>query len=460
MWNAVKRSIPKKAALAFVDIVKKTHAVKSYRELMETQWLATERLEEIQFEKLKRLLVHAYENVPYYTRVFEENCFKPDRFQHLDDLQKLPVLTKREVRENFDLLQARNKDQFAPRRRQTSGSTGEPLVFYADRSSHSSIWASNWRAFSAGGFSLGDSIAFLSGGALMPRTTPLKEKIYFLCMNMLQLPAYHLSEGEMERYVTILRNELPYPMYLFSYASAAHLFGRYLAKRGIHDMGFTAIFTTSEVLSPFRREVIQDAFDSQVFDTYGNNESSTYAFECKSHNGLHHGMEHSYLEVLDRNNQPVNLGETGHFIATNLENYAMPIIRYDTGDLGSITGDNCDCGRGLRKIDHILGRSRDFILTPDGRQIHGAFFNHFAPFYKTSWIGAWHVLQDEIDHLTISLRPDSVPEDKDIVVIKGLLTQALGQDLKIDVLIDERLYMTPAGKQKLIESHVAEELIS
>ncbi|MFX0196548.1 MAG: phenylacetate--CoA ligase family protein [Candidatus Hodarchaeota archaeon] len=459
MPNRFKRFLFRNLALRFVDFAKKTHAVNSYHELMTTQWLTIDQFEDIQMKKLKKLLRHAYQKVPYYTKLFDERGLEPDHFQHFHDLLKLPVLTKKDVRANFDLLQVQNNQQYLPRQRQTSGSTGEPLIFNADQSSHSSIWASNWRAFSAGGFSLGEPIMTLSGGALMPRTTPLKQKIYAFCMNMLQLPAYHLSDEVIESYIAILRKRRN-RSYLFAYASAAYLLARYLKQHRINDISFKVVFTTSEVLSFMQRTVIQETLNCSVYDTYGNNETSLYAFECEHHNGLHYGMEHSYLEVLDQNNQPVKAGETGRFIATNLLNYAMPLIRYDTGDLGSSTNDNCDCGRGLRKINKILGRSRDFILTPDGREIHGAFFNHFEPFYKTPWIAGWHVFQDKLDHITISLRPDHTPQQNDIDEIKQLLKRALGEDLRIDIVVDESLYITPAGKQKVIESPIAEQVLS
>ena len=145
-------------------------------------------------------------------------------------------------------------------------------------------------------------------------------------------------------------------------------------------------------------------------------------------------------------------GETGRFIATNLFNYAMPFIRYDTGDLGIVLEEECGCGRGLKRIGNVLGRSRDFVYTPDGRQIHGSFFNHFEPFYTTPWISAWHIKQHAIDHITIYFCPDGTPLQNDIKKIIDTLKKALGEQMKIDVLIDEDLQVTPAGKLKLIES--------
>jgi phenylacetate-CoA ligase len=444
-------------SLKLVDLVKKTDSVHTYHELSGSQWLPQPQLEELQFSRTRALLIHAFENVPYYRALFGETGFDPRRFRDMSDLGVLPVLTKKIIRENFDGLMASNAGRYGPRRRQTSGSTGQPLVFFASKHSHGCTWANNWRAFSAAGFRLGDPFAILTGGALMPNTTPFRQKVYTVLMGMKQLPAYHLSPDVMDGYTEFLRTNRKYG-YLYAYPSAVYLLARHILKIG--DVGRTAIravFTTSEVLSPDQRAVIEQAFGCPVFDTYGNNETSLYAFECDRHDGLHYSMEHSFLEVLTPDGKPCAPGESGRFIATNLFNYAMPLIRYDTGDLGALAGDGCPCGRGLKRIADIMGRSRDFVRTPDGRRIHGAFFNHFEPFYRTPWIAAWHIRQDRIDHLTISLRPDGPPVRRDMDLIHNLLKKALGEDMNIEFVMDDRLHVTPAGKLKLIECCLDEE---
>lgn len=451
MAEAMMRVFRRSLALPFVDWQKRTHMVGSYREQMRSQWLAPGELQSLQRRKLARLLRHAYDNVPYYRRVFDERGLRPDDVRDFADLAALPILNKTVIRENFEDLQAENRARFAPRRNQTSGSTGQPLVFFWDRDAHSAGWPNAWRAFAVAGFQLGDRLLILSGGALMPKVTPLRQRIYYAFMGITQLRAYHLSEEEMDAYVAYLAATPNHPRYLYGYASAAYLFGRYLLSRGRRDVRFRAIFTTAEVLSPQQRTVIEEAFGCRVYDTYGNNESCLAAFECERHDGLHYAMENAYLEVLDDCGAPAPAGETGRFIATNLENYAMPFIRYDGGDLGTLRDDPCPCGRGLLRIGNIMGRSRDFIYTPDGREVHGAFFNHFEPFYRTPWIAGWHVRQDRLDHLTISLRPDGDPVQADVDNMLMLLRKGLGEEMKIDVVMDSTLHTTPAGKQKVIE---------
>jgi phenylacetate-CoA ligase len=132
----------------------------------------------------------------------------------------------------------------------------------------------------------------------------------------------------------------------------------------------------------------------------------------------------------------------------------MPFIRYDTGDLGSVSDGPCSCGRGLKRINEVFGRTRDFVMTPSGRQVHGAFFNHFAPFYETRWVGRWYVRQEAIDHITVTIYPVGPPSHADTERMRGLLTQALGDGIFVDIVIDSDPNVTPGGKQKVIESFV------
>lgn len=438
-------------SLGLVDLVKKTDQLSLYHLLKRTQWLPTAELEAMQTERLRQIVVHAYEQVPYYAKLFKKIEFNPYELRSKDEISAIPVLTKRLTRENSKLLRAANRQDYVPRLAKTSGSTGEPLVFDRDRMSHSVVWASNWRAFSVNGYEPGEPVFSLWGGMLMPNVTPRMNQLYFRLMGVTQLPAYHLSDESMDRYLRVIRKTHK-SSYIYSYASAAYLFARHVLKSGCDDISFKGIFTTAEVLSPSERTVIETGLNSLVFDTYGNNEATLTAFECEKRNGLHYSMELAFLEVLNEKDETCGPGETGRLIATSLTNYAMPFIRYDTGDIGSISDSACACGRGLKRINQVLGRSRDFVITPSGRQVHGAFFNHFAPFYETSWIGRWYIRQEAIDHITISIWPVGPPLHADIEKMRRLLTQALGEEIFVDIVINSESNITPGGKQKVIES--------
>ncbi|MGC9329214.1 MAG: hypothetical protein ACP5I1_16390, partial [Candidatus Hinthialibacter sp.] len=325
--------------------------------------------------------------------------------------------------------------------------------------SHSCGWTNCWRAFSNEGFQLGDSIVIFSGSALASKASPLSSSIYSFLMGHKQLIVNPLSDDVFQSFADIFTQK-SYPKYIYCYVSAAYQFSRYLLSRQL-ILPMKAIFTTSESLEPVYRESIQSAFDCPVYDTYGNNESCLYAHECchqnQAHHQLHYSMESAYLEILDENDKTMHEGEIGRFIATNLVNYAMPMIRYDTGDMGVFSMSECACGSGLKLIGKILGRSRDFIITPNGKRIHGSFFNHFPLFYDFTWISSWFICQESRRHITVHLRPDGVPNPHDIELIKQRIQEKLGKDLAIDIVLSDKQHVTSAGKQKLIESHLSEE---
>ena len=440
-----------KFLLHIVDKIKNADNMTVYKDLLRTEYMSRADLESIQFDRLKKLVVHAYEHVPYYHDVFENAGFSPYDFSHPDQLNVLPLLDKQTIRDNYDRLQADNEAQYAPRGKSTSGSTGQPLVYQSSRLAHSCGWPNVWLAFSVVGFEVGDSFVILAGGALLPRSTTFTHKVYTRLMRIKQLPVYHMSEEEFGEYVDTLKM-FKKPFIMYAYANAAYHFALYVRRHGITGIPVKGVFTTSEVLGPHQRAAIEECLGCPVYDTYGNPESALFAFECQEQSGLHYDMLHSYTEILNDNNEPVPNGEHGHIISTNLANYVMPFIRYNTGDLGILSTEKyCCCGRGYHKLSNIIGRTRDVIYTPDGRKIHGAFFNHFEPFYTIPWIAGWHVLQDRIDHLTITIKPQGDPIVSDIEKMTQLLKKGLHNSMVIDFRFDDKLQTTSAAKLKLIE---------
>ena len=151
------------------------------------------------------------------------------------------------------------------------------------------------------------------------------------------------------------------------------------------------------------RNKIEDCFSCDVFDTYGLNDGGVSAYECQEHNGLHIDTERSIMEVVD--NTGVQIGDgIGSILATSLNNYAMPFIRYDTGDLGHIVNRKCNCGRGSRLLKEVIGRSVDILLTPEGKSVHGWFFLYI--FWRFGdGIKRYQVVQKNPENVLIKILP-------------------------------------------------------
>jgi phenylacetate-CoA ligase len=144
-------SLYRHLALPFVDLARQTDSLKAFRLLKESQWKPREELDELQFLRLRRLLLHAAKRVPYYRDLFAERGFNAEAVQSVADLAPLPYLTKEIIRREKTRLIADNAAKFQPRLHRTAGTTGEPIVIQMDRARHSIAWADMYRWWQAAG---------------------------------------------------------------------------------------------------------------------------------------------------------------------------------------------------------------------------------------------------------------------------------------------------------------------
>ncbi|MFC2013194.1 phenylacetate--CoA ligase family protein, partial [Chloroflexota bacterium] len=336
-----------------------------YQEMRESQWWPPDKIAELQLERLKALLRHAYQNVPYYNRRFTEARLHPDDIKTLDDLAKLPILTKKDIRENQSELVARRFPQRQVVPTATSGSTGEPLQFFRSREGNARGLAGAFLAYSWYGYQPGDKRIHLYGkrgvSGYDSMMQSLFKEIRLRIARIVHFDAYSMSEKQMER---LARKIYQFkPKMITAYASVAYLLARYLKHRGIENIRTEAVVSHAQQLFPEYRELIREVFGCEVFDIYGSVETPSMATECPEHTGYHVLTPNVILEFI-RNNQPVSPGKVGKIVATDLHNYAMPFIRYENGDLGIPLNEKCPCGRGLPLMKEITGRINDIIIGP------------------------------------------------------------------------------------------------
>jgi len=369
------------------------HWYNYYQELKESQWWSFDKITALQLERLKALLKHAYQNVPYYKQKFAELGLHPDDIKSLDDLAKLPILTRKDAKENRSELVAVNfsKNQLVPLA--TSGSTGEPLQLCVFRT------------------------------------------VY--------LDAYNMSEKQMERFARKLCQFKP--KMITAYASAAYLLARYLKHRGIENLRPGAVVSQAHKLFSEHKRLIREVFNCEVFDFYGSIEVLSMAAECPEHTGYHILTPNVILEFI-RDNRPVSPGEVGKIVVTDLHNYAMPFIRYENGDLGVPLNERCPCGRGLPLLKEITGRISDMIIGSGGKYTSGHFFINFFRFKP--WIKQFQVRQDINRNVTISIVPGAEPEERDLETVRATIQKELGEEIKVDILLVKSIHTTKSGKYR------------
>jgi len=342
------------------------HFSRYFREFQRTQFLSRDEIEQLQLRRLRELLKHAYANCPFYRARMDQAGLSPE-VHSLTDLRNLPPLTKRDIQDNAAEMLARNVPESARLRNQTGGSTGSPLQFYVDRERFDSREASTVRHNLWVGMRPGDWQAVLWGARLdqLPQDRLWDRLRNNWLYRKLELNTSSIRPDDWTAYIDRLRRVRP--RFMVTYAQSAVLFARELQERGIGDIAFDAIITTSEVLLPGQRTLLEQTFRTRIFDRYGCREMSVIASECEAHTGLHVNAEALLVEIAAEAD-----GGAGKILVTDLLNRSMPLIRYEIGDVGSwAASQKCPCGRSLPLLNPIEGRTTDFLVLGDGRRISG-----------------------------------------------------------------------------------------
>jgi phenylacetate-CoA ligase len=339
---------------------------KLYEQLKISEWYNEKEIERLQTESFLELINYCYINVPYYKELFVANALLPSDFNSLKDIDKIPILTKEIVRENYDKL----KNPYFKGiiiHSHTSGSTGKSLQFDFSKEAIQFRWALWFRHRSRFNVSPNDAYATFTGQVVVPinQNKPPYWRENF-AMKQTIFTMHHVNRRKVPDIVKRLNKGgfvyySGYPSILYSLASIIEEL----------NLSITAspkvIFTGAEALLDYQREKISSVFGCFVTDQYGFSEGCGNASRCEE-DVFHEDFEYGILECY---NPQINGDgtKTGEILATGFTNLAMPFIRYRVGDTATWTKEKCRCGRVSKSITTINGRNEDFIITPEGNKI-------------------------------------------------------------------------------------------
>lgn len=425
-----------------------------YRELLaKTEWFSRAELEAYQYERLRTVVTQAYETVPYYRRLFDSTKLKPTDIRSVGDLQKIPALTRDQVRRHFDELWSSTIPARGRRTGHTSGTTGTPLTVGYDRETVWMTYAVFDRHYRWAGCRLGrdgNRVAVARGNVIVPLS---QKKPPFWRLNrrhnQLLLSSFHLSKANLPAYFDALAKFRP--EVIDGYPSTLYLLAKFLQTRG-ETFPLRAAITSSETLYDFQREVIEERFVCRVFDYYALAERTVFSHECERHHGHHVAMEYGLVEVLDANGHPAPRGSVGKLVSTSLHNLAMPLIRYVTNDLSALRDEACACGRALELMDDVTTKAEDVLTLEDGRLISPSVLTH--PFKPLDCIEGSQIVQTAPNAITVRIIPGAAYTTAHTRHLTSELKARLGEDVRVDVQMVERLQTTANGKFKWVVSHV------
>jgi len=432
----------------FYDLKQSYRGKKVARELLDnSQYWSREQIEQFQFDSLHRVLAHCQKNVPYYRELFARIRFVPQRdFRSLSDLSKIPPLTKEKARSvKRQLLSNDIKSGFIIEK--TSGSTGEP---FAVSISHEQIIfekATVWRHWGWAGYKFRTPLAIVrtyvpkKGEPLIKHDTIRNFRYY---------SAYHLNEGNAREYLTDM-NKFGAKI-IRGYPSSVCILALHKLGAKIDLPNVTAILTASETLTEIQRSTIEKAFNARIFNWYGLAEQVVTANECETQKGMHLNQEYGFWELEKRDYLPES---QRMIIGTNFRNFAMPLLRYETGDIAIVAGDeHCPCGRTLPLIKGIAGRKDDIITTPEGSAIPSV--NFYSLFREIPSVERFQIIQWERDNVEIRIKTRNLTGNDKEHILEEMRTR-LGQSVKIKLTTNSEFERNPEGKRRPVMSYVKVE---
>lgn len=333
------------------------------RWLNKTQWLDRDQLEALQVSLLNKLLRHCYQTVPYYHTLMDDLKISVERNLPLDIVKKFPILTKADILSAGDNLISRKYPRWSLHTSHTGGSTGARLPLRRDFVSMGNEHAFVRRQFDWAGLDFSTRCAYLTWRSVAaPNESAEKAYAYDPFMKELILSTFHLSAATMDSYLEAMT---AYGVgALAGYPSAIYEVAKYL-KTQMRTFPLRAVLTSSETLGTEQRRLIQESFESAVYDYYGSAERVCYIHTCEK--GHYHILPEYGLTELIPCDEPNE--DCCRIVSTGFWNYAMPLVRYDMGDLVRPGEGGCSCGRAFPVVDSIVGRASQTVQTRSGRII-------------------------------------------------------------------------------------------
>ena len=434
-----------------------SHSAKTYYyQLDKSQWLSPDAIKQLQEKKLKNLISHSYYHVAYYRNLMDKKGIRPEDIHSINDLQKLPFLSKQDIKNHlyFDLL-SNNHNKNKIQRIATSGSTSEPLVCYVDKTQLEMRWAATLRGLQMTGYKFGQRVARLWHQTIgMTKKQIIKERLDALICRRYFIPVFDLNEKTIKKMINKLRSIKP--KLIDGYAESFNLIAQYLKQNSQNKLSVNtvnAVVSSAQMLPSDSKKIIEEHLKTNVYDKYGSREFSGIAYQCEAHDGYHVVAENYILEIL-KDGKPALPGETGEVVITDLNNYCMPFIRYRIGDLATASnGAPCSCGRGLPKIQHIQGRVQSIIIGANGNYIPGALFGHlFKDYYFC--VKQYQVIQTQLSNITLIIVKASRFDNDIFNKILDELKHYLGKEMKIEVKFQEKIELTRTGKHQAVLSKI------
>src|SRR5689334_19885739 len=422
------------------DRLRSRRYVERSRFLQKSQWWRPEQILDFQWTEARALLGHAFEHLPYYRQKYAAAGASFEDIRTWADFKRLPRLSRDEIRQHREeLCSTAYRGKLLPHA--TGGSSGVPTRFYRTYESYEWRCAAKDRVYSWAGLAPGARSVYLWGAPVgaVPKHTIWKTRAHDAIQRQRIFNTFSQNEELWER---IHREITRYrPAAIVGYVSSLEQFANYLHTKKRTIAPVSGVIAAAEPLFADVRRRIEEAFGSPLFNTYGSREFMSVAGECEVRDGLHINSENVLVEASD------NAGAPSEILVTDLHNYGMPFIRYETGDLGVLTDEQCGCGRGLPRLQAIEGRILDALRTSDGRIVPGEFFPHLLK--EIPEMVQYRVEQRRLDRIVISAVLCDELSSRSRELLESEISRVLGNGTHWEIQRVAQIPALPSGKRRI-----------
>ena len=399
-------------------------------------------------ERLRLLIRHAYESVPYYRQLFDRHGIVPQDIRGVQDLHAIPMTNKTDLRSQpADQVIADTVDPAVLVSYTTSGSSGNPFTIRRTLQEDRCLTAHRFHVMRKRGLRLTDKEA--SVRIVRPVQIPLPVRV------LRQLGLFRLEWVECRTPIGDILNTLHRyrPDVLTGYPGVLFRLAQALVDDSRPTLRPRFVVAGGEVLTPAMRRCIAEAFHAPVYDDYGSFEFNLLAAECRETGELHVCEDGVIFEVLT-NGRPANPGERGEVVCTNLHAFAMPLIRYRLGDIVTKGAEICGCGSPYSTIRAVQGRMIDYFWLPGNRLLHPYALGTILMGVTPSWIGQFQITQELQNRLLIRIVPSGNPSRHQIQALRASLMELLGPDVECRIDLVPEIRFEESGKFRVHRSLV------
>ncbi len=421
------------------------------RQLRRNESWTAEQIRDYQIRALRHTLEHALHSAPYYAN------YSRTEIRSLDDLRRLPILTRDTALANQDNLLAQDVPPRERVRAGTTGTTGASLkVAYTEQLAREN-WAFLLRQWAWAEIRPRQPRITFQGARVVPaerRQPPFWT--YNLPERQILASIFHLSESTADIYIEFLKRHRG--KVLEGFPSVLGILADFALARGL-QIPMRAIFTSGEPLYASNRSTIEEAFGARILDSYGMTEYCGLIQECEA-GRMHLAPEYGYLEILDDAGDAIAPGEEGHFVWTGFLNRAMPLIRYQIGDRGRWEDAGpCPCGRAFPHVVPTITRESDILRCPDGRLFSPRALNQLLK--QATALRFCQFVHSRPDRVVVRAATSGAGEDslqtratEELMHIRARVQHLLGETICVTAELAAAPISRPGGKIPLIVNEV------